>query len=366
MSARVLARTLSLVVLAMTAPALGTPALGEVRTSAVPSDVGVWLARASAAQAQLAYSGTQLVSAWDGRTGYSQVLDVVHLPGRGLTTRPHGADSGTLTAGRDGEDLTVPDRPIGTSYLADAAGRTLAPLSLLTSRYQVVNEAAGPVAGRPTRGLLVSRGSAAVARLWLDQATGLLLRREVYDSAGRTVALSAFLDIALGPRAPVPLTQVALAGRSWAPSVVGVAAVRRAGWACPRQLGADLVLFDARSLQPAATASPVMQLSYSDGLSSVSVFQQRGRLDQAAVADYELRDVGGHRIRVQPGLPARAVWQAGGTVVTVVADDPGEPLAQTVAEVVAAVPPAEPAASGWLADAARTILRAARWLTPLT
>ena len=181
MSARVLAGTLSLVVLAVSAPVLTTPALGQVRTAG-PSDVAAWLARASAAQAQLAYSGTQLVSAWDGRAGYSQLLDVVHLPGRGLTTRPHGADSGTVAAGRDGEDLTVPDRPVGTSYLADAAGRTLAPLSLLTSRYQVVSEPAGQVAGRPTRGLLVSRQSGVVARLWLDQATGLVLRREVYDS----------------------------------------------------------------------------------------------------------------------------------------------------------------------------------------
>jgi len=318
-------------------------------------DVPRLLERASAAQHQLAYSGTQIVSSWSPDQTGSALLDVVHEPGRGLTTRPHDADSGTTGEVHD-DDLTTPDQPSGTAYLAEAAEGMPAPLSLLLAHYAVALDQGGQVAGRPVTSLVLRRGARPAARLWLDDATGLLLRREVYDMSGRTTGAMAFLEVTITPSATTAARRAAPSTRTPAE---GAAAVRRAGWACPSLIGSDLVLYDARTVSE-PSVSPIMHLSYSDGLSSLSVFQQRGRLDPAALAGYDVQDVGGHRLRVRHGLQTQAVWQSGDTVVTVITDQP----AWQLADVVAAMP-ASQNAGGWLTSASRTVLSAARWLTPL-
>lgn len=360
MSTRVRSRTLVLLVLgALLVAGSASPATA---TGSRSGEVATWLARASAAQTDLAWSGTTIISTWSsGQTG-SSLLDLVHQPGRGLTVSRHGAGSGTVTGESHDDDVTMPDQPTGTAYLAMGGDGSPAPLLLLTSHYDVALDQTGQVAGRPVQSLMLRRGARAAARLWLDEATGLLLRREVYDGAGRTVSAMAFLDVTItggtGWTAPAPIAATT--------SADGVAAVRRAGWLCPRQIGSDLVLYDARTVTGsdagpvAGRSTPIMHLSYSDGLSSLSVFQQRGRLDPAALAGYAVTEVGGHRVRVRRGLQTNAVWQSGGTVVTVISDEP----AWQLVDVVAALPPSHPV-SGWMAAAARHVLNAARWLTPL-
>ena len=345
------------------------PLLAAAPATARPAGVGVgqddvtwWLARASAAQTQLAWSGTQLVATWSSGMVDSSLVDVVHEPGSGLTSRPHDADSGTVGGTDHDQDVTVPDRPDGTAYLEAAAAGAPAPLSLLMSHYAVTLDRPGQVAGRPARSLLLRRAGATAARLWLDDATGLLLRREVYDPAGRTTAAMAFLDVTVGPQ---PLAATASATRSTSPG--GIDASRRPGWVCPAGIGSGdsgLVLADARMLRDAPGATPTMHLTYSDGLSSLSVFEQRGTLDPLAVRGYAVAGIAGSRVHVRRGLPTQAVWQSGSTVVTVVTDQP----ARQLGDVVTAMPPAGPPATtraGWMASAAGAVLRAARWLTPL-
>lgn len=369
MSPRVHPRTLVVVTLLclvgggallVAAPATARPASVDAGTD----DVTWWLARASAAQSGLAWSGTRLVSAWssDDAAGLvvSSLDDVVHEPGAGLTVRGHAAGSGTVAGGGHDRDVTMPDRPDGTPYLEAAAAP--APLSLLRSHYDVSLDRPGQVAGRPTRSLLLRRGAVTAARLWLDDATGLLLRREVYDAAGRTTAAMAFLDVTVGPAPRSVADPVALAARPG-----GVDAIRRSGWVCPDGIGSDaagLVLYDARTLRTTAGGTPIMHLTYSDGLSSLSVFEQRGTLDPAAVRGYAVTGGGSGRMHVRRGLPTRAVWQSGPTVVTVVSDAPDGRLAELVA-AMPSTPPPGPARSGWMATAAGAVLRAARWVTPL-
>lgn len=344
------------------APALalaGSPSAGG------GGEVEGWIVRAAAAQRALAYSGTQLVATWSAGRSDSALLDVVHQPGRGLTTSPHDAGSGTVPGAGQDDAVTTPDAPGGTAYLTEAAAGSPAPLSLLMAHFAVSLVGTGQVAGRPVHTLALRRAGRTVARLWLDDGTGLMLRREVYDDAGRTVSAMAFLDVTVTeapPGADRPAVTVT-------PSVDGLAAARRDGWAVPAAIGADLVLYDARSLDADGDGggggdgdAPIMHLSYSDGLTSLSVFEQRGRLAAGAVDGYQPAQVAGHQVHVRPGLPSHAVWQSGAVVVTVVSDEPTGQLAG----VVAALPPtAEPPASGWLARAARDVLRAARWLTPL-
>ena len=369
MSLRVHPRTLVVVTLLclvgggallVAAPATARPA----SVDAGADDVTWWLARASAAQSGLAWSGTRLVSAWssDDAAGLvvSSLDDVLHEPGTGLTVRGHDAGSGTVAGGGHDRDVTMPDRPDGTPYLEAAAAP--APLSLLRSHYDVSLDRPGQVAGRPTRSLLLRRGGVTAARLWLDDATGLLLRREVYDAAGGTAAAMAFLDVTVGPEQDAVAGTVAPTARPG-----GVEAIRRSGWVCPDAIGAGgsgLVLYDARTLSAATSGTPIMHLTYSDGLSSLSVFEQRGTLDPAAVQGYAVMGTGSRRMHLRRGLPTQAVWQSGPTVVTVVSDAPAEQLADVVAAMPSTVPHTT-ARAGWMAAAAGAVLRAARWVTPL-
>ncbi len=375
MSTGARSRTSAVVVLVLVWAAAGAPTAGAwagARPAAAAAsvadatpgdeDVDGWLELAGRAQTDLAWSGTQLVSTWaDGRTD-SVLQDVVHVPGEGLTTRAHGASSGSTAQRFGADDVTTPDEPTGTSYLAEAADQRAAPIALLHEHFAVALERSGEVAGRSALALVLSRDARPRARLWLDRTTGLLLRREVYDEAGRTERAMAFLDVEVSPAAAgAAPADGARAGdwASWSPSATGVQAVRRAGWRCPDRIGTDLVLYDARTVATGGAAS-IMHLSYSDGLSSLSVFQQRGRLDPGMLGGYVTRDVGGAPVRVRQGLQTQAVWQSGDSVVTVVADDPDQPLGPLLAAM-----PSTPLRAGWMTRTAHRVLDAARWLTPL-
>ena len=94
---------------------------------------------------------------------------------------------------------------------------------------------------------------------------------------------------------------------------------------------AGLTLIDAS--QSATATGRVVDLVYSDGLSVVSLFVQRGRLP-AALPGWHQADVSGNPLYVSnPGEPD-LTWSAGGFVYTVVAGA----LAPTVAAVVNALP----------------------------
>ena len=103
-----------------------------------------------------------------------------------------------------------------------------------------------------------------------------------------------------------------------------------------------------------------MHLSYSDGIATVSVFEQRGRLDADGLAGHHREVVDGHEVWVSGEVPQRVVWTSGETVYTVVADAPE----RTVDQVVAALPH-QPAADGnTLGRLGRGLDRVASWFNP--
>ena len=87
-----------------------------------------------------------------------------------------------------------------------------------------------------------------------------------------------------------------------------------AGWTCP----ADLAGLSLTRLRSNSTVDPTgVQLGYTDGLVTVSVFEQRGRLAAApegASWDPALKAYIWH------GASEAATWQSGDTVFTVVTD----------------------------------------------
>ena len=153
-------------------------------------------------------------------------------------------------------------------------------------------------------------------RLYFDDATNLMLRREQIGSGGRVdravgfVTLTAPTTIATRRAAsphpthvaqPKPVTEVGSAYRA------------------PRTVGRGYHLVDAYE-QPGGG----VQLYYSDGLFTMSVFEQRGPLDESALPRGGRDEtIGGRRVRVYetPGVDT-IVWGANDVAYSCVTDAP--------------------------------------------
>jgi negative regulator of sigma E activity len=212
------------------------------------------------------------------------------------------------------------------------------------------------VAGRSTHVVEARRADGTTAaRLWLDTESGLPLRREVYNDDGTTRTASAFIEFSL-ERAPVPSRSDGIPSTSDGTlRHSDLAQLRGDGWRCPDRLGEGLVLYEARRVGEA------VHLSYSDGVITVSVFEQRGHLDEERLRGFAVRETDGGVVYSTTGPPAQLVWSVDDWVVTVVADAPAE----TLDAVLAAMPPNEPEyQSGFLARIGKGAERLASWLNP--
>ena len=302
------------------------------------------LHRAMEASDSVSYSGTQYVAAWssmDSGDSTSAIVDVVHRAGGLTDVRVHGA--GTLPA---------VDEHSSAAWLADGSG----PVALIARAYDVAVVGVGSVAGRQTYVVEARRpDGTAAARLWLDAELALPLRREVYNEDGTTRAASAFIELSLerapriiGPSAAAATEDTSLRHHD-------LAQLRGNGWNCPDQLADGLVLYEARRVGDA------IQLSYSDGVVTVSVFEQRGDLDEEKLHGFAAREVDGGVVYSSTGPPAQFTWSVGDRVVTVVADAPTE----TIDAVLAAMPPRESDHErGFLARVGKGAERLASWVNP--
>ncbi len=322
----------------------------EARDDHAGSDVAALrlIERASEANATTAYEGTQFVASW-GSWSTSHLLHVRHEPGRETTVQMLGL--GARSA-----------RSLPADGAAVSALETAHALDLLKRNYRVLTSGVDSVAGREADVIEAWRRDEAgrehpAARFWLDRRSGVLLRRESYDATGRTVRSSAFFDIRIDEPTP--------AHAAYGPPHAGdtdppaqredLAALDAAGWICPRRLAEGLELRAARRLDN--ESAEVLHLAYSDGLHTVSVFEQRGRLDDTGLEGFRRVRLGGGTIHVRDGLPQQLIWMSRDTVFTVVTDAPDE----TVAAAVAALPMAEPPDAGLLARLGRGLSRAAAW-----
>jgi sigma-E factor negative regulatory protein RseB len=308
------------------------------------------LENARRAASRVAYSGVQYVAAWCKSGSASQVVDVRHVPGIGSLVAVHGTsfreDNAVFTA--DGTTDGVPDEAVAVDSV-----------SLLVKNYSVVLAGREEVAGRPAHVVEVRRPSGSVAaRFWLDRETGLVLRREVFDSHGATTKASAFVDFTVG--------HATLAGRSadsmpaaW-PDTVPISAapsLRDVGWTAPAAVASNFELIDVR--QRHEDGRTAVHLTYSDGLSTVSVFQDRGHLDAQRLDGFEPTRVDGAEVYVSDGIPYQATWSADGVVYTVLGDAPDDAM-----QTVIAFLPHEQAPAGVMARLSRGMDRVASWFNP--
>jgi len=277
-----------------------------------------WLHRAASAPSEVAYTGVRHV-AWFGDHRESTVtLDVEHAPGQG-----------TSYAVTSGSEAT------GTFFAQSEAESSSSlggePVALLLDAYDVAVSGHDTVDGRPATVIAAVSDGDVAAQFWIDNETGLLLRRAMYDD-DQLVRVSELSDVRtsgrgfmshLPPELEAPgATKLST---SFAPSLTDN------GWACPPSLPSDFSLTLLHRLQG---SHDVMHAAYSDGLSSVSIFEERGELDTDALSGYDQVSSDDSSVWIQQGLPTVVVWQADDTVYTMVTDAPDS----TTAELVAALP----------------------------
>lgn len=342
--------------LSSTSPGWLLPAAGAANTplAGTPSlraDVGALqlLEKAERAPATTAYHGVQFISAWTEYGASGLVVEVNHRPGVGTSVH---TDGNAYTAPAD---TYVPADDKQPSLVSGSNA-----LALLTTNYELIRAGGRTVAGRATDVVEARRPGARTpsGRFWIDVETGLVLRREVYDDRGRTTRASAFVEIEVG-RAHIRGRARSRLPAAWPQEVADedFARMRADGWHCPKRLAGSLSLVDAR--RGGGARAPILHLSFSDGLSSVSLFEQRGRLNVDKLEGYQATSRHGGTVYERAGVPMRVVWESEGMVFTIVADAP----ATTVDEVVSALPQPDQSGGGW-GRLSRGMDRVASWFNP--
>lgn len=315
-------------VLLAAAPALAVP----TGAGGAPNRALSLLQRSIRSGRALTYGGVQYTAEWSGSGSATDVVEVSHVAGRGAVLRPLPTTASPAAGVAEGDD--------------DVPAQVGAAVGILAADYRLVVAGEQPVAGRLADVVEARRpGGSVAARFYLDHATGLLLERQVYDTAGRLLRFSAFSSVTVGslPAEPPPTGPATLTSMPapWRELGVGrVAALRRAGWVVPMSLGAGpsggrLVLDDVR----VSGTGAVVHLFYTDGLSTVSVFEQRGRLSLRGLPGWRLTRLAGDRVFSVGQLPAQLTWSGQHLVYTVVADAPSAQLTTVVRALPHARPP---------------------------
>ncbi len=307
------------------------------------------LQEAAKAGSDTSYQGVELVSAWgvDGDT--TMIADVWHRSGGSTLVR--AAAAGTASAGQPSVSADTDSRaPEGV------LGITGKLVVLLGANYDVGVAGAGSADSRPAEVVEARREDGRVAALfWLDKATKLPLRREVFDSGAHLIGEDVFIDLKIGTSAAAAAPAVYAAPGTQRLSAAELAKMRAGGWPVPGTLPDGLALFEAG--EAASGSGRILDLGYSDGLFVVSVFVQRGDL-APKLAGWDKITLDGRELYA--GQPDRRslTWASRGFVFTVMADAPPATLDRAVDTLPYSSQP------GFWGRLSRGFARLASWANP--
>ncbi len=300
------------------------------------------------------YQGQEVVTRWSNGSGSMLVSDIWHVSGGQTVTQTLAAGTELtsqpyLSADNDGQ------QPEGV------LGVTAALVQLLEANYVVAYAGAGSADSRTAQVVEAWRSDGSLAaRFWLDDATKLPLEREVFDSGAHLISQDVFIKLHFAADAPVAVP--AADGPADPPgpwtdplSHAQLLATRADGWLVPARLPGGLSLFTGA--QTKTSTGTVLDLNYSDGLSVVSVFEQRGDL-AAKLAGWQQTKVAGHVVYVAEPDQRSLTWASHDMVYTVMADAP----APTVDAVVGTLPHDGP--PGFFKRMSRGFVRLASWVNP--
>jgi sigma-E factor negative regulatory protein RseB len=299
------------------------------------------LAQAVAACRSTAFSGVQVFRYFGSAGPRVWRAEIWHRPG--------GQTEAVPVADGDGPAGTESDPSVSVAL-------SRRQLTLLQSSYVLDYTGPGVAGGRAAELVTVDRPDGTVAaKYWLDDQTLLPLRRQLFDDHTKLVSDISVAGLQTGKGA---LTGMPASGsQSWPSQLNGaaLAALRAAGWPLPAQLPGGMMLFAASSTG-SATAK-VVAVSYSDGLSVISLFVQRGSLS-SRLPGWRRVSMGGHAAYAVDPDDQTIAWSGDGYVFTLLADAP----ATAVDQAIAALPPGgEP---GFWGRMARGFERLASWANP--
>ena len=307
----------------LTASATLTPVAATPAARTAQASVADPFERARAAAARVSFTGTVEVSWLDGRTEHHEQLTVKSAGGSLLV------EGGNQVMVASTSERLVRHEGGGWDLLwPGAIDRAERPDPGL--KYQTVEHDGPEVAGRPTTVVDVRQkgvgpegagpegvGPEGVLReqVFLDRETELLLQRRQYDGAGITSRVVGFTSLVIDPG-------TAPAVSPSKPANLVPESVQPTSLASPGLAPARLV--DGYARMGVYKRDGLVQVLYSDGIYDLSVFERQGTLDR--------RDLGRAGGPVQVGRAAGwryawpggqvVLWQAGGTVYTLVSDAP--------------------------------------------
>ena len=310
------------------------------------------LAQAAQAAIVRSYQGEEVVTRWSaGSSGSVLVSDIWHVSGGQTVTQTldAGASSSSQPYLSSDDDGQAPEGVLGV---------TVPLVQLLETHYVVAYAGAGRAGGRTAQVVEARRADGSLAaRFWLDDATRLPLEREAFDTTAHVISRDVFINVRFAKQGSAPASAPADSQGLWTDpfSQAQLLALRARGWLVPAQLPGGLSLYTGA--ETVANAGTVLDLGYSDGLSVISVFEQRGHLP-ASLAGWRKTTVAGHAIFVAGPDQRSLTWSGRGMVYTVVADAP----TQTVNAVVGALPHDKP--PGFWKRMTKGLVRLASWVNP--
>ena len=180
-----------------------------------------------------------------------------------------------------------------------------------TDKYDVRAEPGPLVLGRPTTRVVLQLDGLITERADVDDASGLLLSREVFNERGELVRLVKFTALEDVRDAGAPPVKT---GAWHAPRLDDL----------PRPFQAPDQLAAGYERLGTYRRGPAVQVLYGDGLRTLSVFTQLGHADSSALpAGGEHLEVGGTRGRRWTWAGGQVVtWSNRGTTTIVVGDGP--------------------------------------------
>ena len=284
------------------------------------------LGKSAAAGLTTSYQGVELIAQSGLNGAVTMISDVWHQGGGPTVTQT--SDAGMLTSSQPYVSYDADNRsPEGVF------GVTKTLVALLGKHYVAAYQGTGVALGRPALVVELHRADGSLAaRFWLDRQTMVPLRRDVYDTSARLVGEDAFVQVQFGALTAAPTgASVASAGAparsAWSKVTVPaslLAEVNGHGWRLPAALPGGLSLYAAA--RGKTSAGEVADLGYSDGLSVVSLFVQRGTLAQRP-AGWQQVSMPGHQVYV---AGHSIIWAGGGFVYTMLADAPPRVVTQVV------------------------------------
>jgi sigma-E factor negative regulatory protein RseB len=271
------------------------------------------LSEAAVACQTVAFHGVQ-VSIWFGSvTESASVIQLWHRP--------------------DGQ-IVVQASPTGTSPAEPSQANTdqlggqdnvlsvTSPLLALMRRNYVISYVGrSAVDGRPALLVAVRHpGGSLAARYWIDSATKLPLRRELFVDGSRILSEDAFLSFSVGSSQLRDMPPAD--ARPWTGQLTlgGLASLAAHGWPLPGDTVGGLTLFESR--EAATKSGKIVELSYSDGLSVISVFVQHGVLPRSLPGWRRFSARDGSQVYAIDPDDRSLVWSAGGFVYTMISDAP--------------------------------------------